>query len=161
MKRTRLCWSALAAITILISGCSKSERTSPPASEPAAAQPGAVGTGGAGANVKTDEDFVRDVAIKNLMAIELSRQALDRSANPQIKAFARKVIDDHDAAGDKLESAVSRQPIEWPAQLDERHRRVADELSTKQGASFDRNYLKAVIDSQQDLAAKLESRLDV
>ena len=61
MRRTGVLWSAVAAITIVISGCSKTERTKPPSEQPAG-QPGAVGTGGAGANVKSDDDFVRDVA---------------------------------------------------------------------------------------------------
>ena len=52
-------------------------------------------------------------------------------------------------------------PIEWPAQLDEKQRKTADELARKRGAEFDREYLQAMIDGHQDLAAKLESRIDV
>ena len=71
MGRTRLWMIALAAVSILSSGCSKTEGAKTP-SQPGA-RPGAVGSGGAGANVKSDGDFVRDVAIKNMAAIELSR----------------------------------------------------------------------------------------
>ena len=158
MRRTGLLWAA--AITIAISGCSNTEGPKPP-SEQSGARPGAVGAGGAGANVKSDADFVRDVALKNMAEIELSRMAVDKGANPQIKALAQKLMDDHDAAGNKLKSVVSGQPIEWPAQLDDKHRKTADELAKEQGTDFDRGYVKAMIESHQDLAAKLESRLDV
>ena len=161
MGRPGLLWVAVAAITLVLGGCSKTDGTKPPSSEQPGGRPGAVGTGGAGANVKTDGDFVRDVAIKNMAEIELSRMALDRATRPDIKSFAQRMIDDHSAAGNKLKSVVSGQPIEWPAQLDDKQRKTADELAKKQGTDFDRDYLKAMVEGHQDLTAKLESRLDV
>jgi putative membrane protein len=151
MSRTALLWLAFAAIGI--GGCSKNEGTKP--------EPVSVGTGGAGADVRSDGDFVQDVASKNMAAIELSRMALDKATSPDIKTFAQKIIADHGVAGDKLKSAVSGQPLDVPAQLDDMHRETADELATKQGADFDREYLKAIVEGHQNLAAKLESRLDV
>jgi putative membrane protein len=163
MRRTGLSWVAAAAIinVTAIAGCSNTDRTNAPPSEQPAARPGAVGTGGAGADVKSDDEFVRDVAAKNMAEIELSRMALDKATNPDVKSFAQKMVDDHGAAGNKLKSIVSGHPIEWPARLDDKHRETADELANKQGADFDREYVKAMIDGHEDFAAKLESRLDV
>jgi putative membrane protein len=154
-------WGAVAAITIVISGCSNTEGTKPPSSERPAGQPGAVGTGGAGADVKSDDDFVRDVSLKNMAEIELSRMALEKASSPALKAYAQTIVEDHGAAGDKLKSAVSGESIEWPSQLDDKHKKAAGELRKEQGADFDRDFVKAMIESHQDLAAKLESRLDV
>jgi putative membrane protein len=125
MGRTGLLWFAVAAIMTVISGCSKTEGTKPPSSEQPGGRPGAVGTGGAGANVRSDDDFVRDVALKNMAEIELSRLALDKATNLEIKSFAQKMVDDHSAAGNKLQSIVSGQPVEWPAQLDDKHRKTS------------------------------------
>jgi putative membrane protein len=163
MRRTGLPLVAVAAITLVtaIGGCSKTEGTKAPSSEEPAGRTGAVGTGGAGANVNSDGDFVRDVALKNMAEIELSRMALEKATNLDIKSFAKALIAEHDAAGNKLKSVVSGHEIEWPAQLDEKHRKTADELGQKQGADFERDYVEAMVDSHQDLAAKLESRLDV
>jgi putative membrane protein len=163
MKRAGLLWIGVAAITIVSSACSKANNTSPPSSEP---PPGRlenapVGTGGAGANLKSDDDFVRDVAMKNMAGLELSRLARDKTANPNIRVYAETVIDDDGSAGDTLKNIVSGQPIEWPAQLDDKHRKIAEELMRKQGDDFDREYVKAMIEGHEDLAAKLESRLDV
>ena len=157
MRRTGLFWVVVAAIAI-ISGCSETEGTKPP-SQQSAGRSG-VGTGGAGANL-SDDDFVRDVALKNMAEVELSRMALDKATDPNIKAFAQRMIDDHGAAGHDLKSVLSGQPIEWPLQLDDKHRKIADELAKKQGANFDRDYVKAMVEGHQDLAAKLEARLDV
>jgi putative membrane protein len=161
MRRTGLIWVAIAAISITMPGCSKTDGTKAASSEEPAARPGAVGTGGAGANVKGDDDFVRDVAMKNMAEVELSRMALEKATSPQIKAFAQQIVADHGAAGDKLKSIVSGQPIEWPAGIDDKHRKTSDELSRKQGPDFDRDYVEAMIEGHQDLAAKLEARLDV
>ena len=86
-------WVAAASITIVLSACSNTDSTKPRSSDEPAAPPAAVGTGGAGANVRNDDDFVRDVAIKNMAEVELSRMALNRAANPQIKAFAQMMVD--------------------------------------------------------------------
>ena len=86
--------------------------------------------------------------------------ALDKARNLDIKAFAQRMIDDHGAAGNHLKSVLSGRPVEWPVQLHDKHRTMVDGLATEQGASFDRDYVKAMVDAHQDLAAKLESRLD-
>jgi predicted outer membrane protein len=145
-------------ITIVVMGCSQEQPT--PAEQPGA-RPGAVGAGGAGVNVRSDQEFMHDVALKNMAEIELSRLALDTAENPVIKAFAEKLIDDHSAAGTKLKMVLAGTPIEWPNQLDEKHRETASELAQKRRGDFDRDYVKAMIEGHQDLAAKLESRLDV
>jgi putative membrane protein len=151
-----LCVAATAIATIT-SGCSQWEAKRPPPTEQPA---GAVGTGGAGANL-SDDEFVRDVALKNMAELELSRMALGTATQPDVKSFAQKMVDDHSAAGEKLKSAASGQPIEWPLRLDEKHRKTADELAKKHGADFDNAYIKAMVEGHQDFAAKLESRLDV
>jgi putative membrane protein len=71
------------------------------------------------------------------------------------------MVDDHGAAGSKLKSVVPHDSVGWPERLDDKHRKMVDELAAKQGPEFDREYAKAMVESHQDLAAKLESRLDV
>ena len=159
MKRIGRLWVAVTAV-LVIGGCSNTEGKKTSGSEPPAERGAAVGTGGAGANVKSDPEFVHDVASKNLAEIELSHMALQKSTSPEIKAFAQMMIHDHGAAADKLKTVVSG-AIDWPAQLDDKYRKTADDLAKKQDLDFDRDYVEAMIEGHQDLAAKLESRLDV
>lgn len=159
MKRTALLWMAVVAVMTV--GCSRSETPKTQTSEqrPTGA---AIGTGGAASSdVKSDDDFVRDVAIMNMAEIELSRIALSNGISPDVKSFAQRMIDDHGAAGDKLKNTVRASQIEVPAQLDDKNRKSVDELSKKQGADFDRDYVEAMVHGHQDLAARLESRLDL
>lgn len=161
MRRTGLLWFAVAAITFGHTGCSNTDATRPPTSDEPGARPGAVGAGGAGADVRSDRDFVRDIAIKHLAEIEIGRVALQKATNPDITSFAQQLVDDHTSARDALKTVVSGQAVDWPAQLDDKHREIADALMREQGTEFDRDFLKAVVDGHQNLTAKLESRLDV
>jgi len=157
MKRTGLLW--MAVVAIITTGCSRGET---PKTQGAEQRPAAIGTGGAASNdVKSDDDFVRDVAIMNMAEIELSRIALAKGTSPDVKSFAQRMIDDHGAAGDKLKSVVGGAQIEWPAQLDDKYRKNVDELAKKQGSDFDRDYAEAMVHGHQDIAARLESRLDL
>jgi putative membrane protein len=155
MKRLKVSSVAIAAVAIVIGGCSKQP------TEQGAARGVAVGTGGADADVRSDGEFVRHVALMNMAEIELSRTALDRATTPGIKVFAKRLIGDHSASGDQLKTIVSGHSMDWPAQLDERHRKMADQLANEQPPDFDLDYTEAVIEVHQDLAALLESRLDV
>jgi putative membrane protein len=161
MRRAGLLVVAVMATTTIVGGCSKPQDAKPRSAEEPGARAGAVGAGGAGANVRSDADFVRDVAIKNLAGIALSRMALEKATSPQIKTFAQTMSADHGTALDKLKSVVSEQAIELPVEPDEKHRKTAGDLAKLQGVDFDRDYLKGMIEVHQDLAAKLESRLDV
>jgi putative membrane protein len=153
MRRTGLFWVAIAGGSIVIGSCSMPSEQEPPRGV-------GVGTGGAATDARSDDEFVHYVAVLNMTEIELSRMAVARATRPAIKVFAQQLIDDHDAAANQLESLVSGTAIGWPAQLDDKHREMVDELATKHGDDFEREYTEALIDGHQNLAARLESRLD-
>jgi putative membrane protein len=147
----------VAASILATSSCSNTERTRPSTQERA----GAVGAGGAGANLRSDADFIQDVAIKNMAAMELSRMAMGKAASSDIKSFAQGAFNHADAAALKLRDVGEEPPSGQPTALDDEQRENVDELARAQGADFDREYLEAMIERYQDLTAKLESRLDV
>jgi putative membrane protein len=157
MKRTRVLYVALVAVGL--AGCSNTERSTTPESQPQAER--GVGGGGAGANLKGDGEFLHDMATKHIAEIALSRMALEKSVRPDVKAFAQMMIQDHGASDARLKSVVSAQQMAWPTELDEDARETADDLAKQQGPEFDRDYAKAMVEGHQNLAAKLESRLDV
>jgi len=154
----RICLSWVAVVAVITIGCSRTERSKTDASEQ---RPGGAAIGTGGVVVKSDEDFVHDVAIMNMTEIELSRMALTKATSPDVRSFAQRMIDDHGAAGDKLKGVISAYQMQWPSQLDDEHRKSVDELAKKQAGDFDREYAKAMVHGHQDLVAKLESRLDV
>lgn len=160
MKRTGSSLLAIAIAILIAGGCSKGDRAKR-SSKQLAERPAAIGTGGAAGDVKSDSEFVHEIALMNLTEIELSRRALEKSASADIKSFAQQVIRDHEASGNQLKEVASGRRIEWPAQLDDKHKENVDDVAKEQGPEFDRDYAKAMVDGHQNLAALLESRLDV
>jgi putative membrane protein len=159
MRRSGLLGIAVAGIIVAV-GCSRTDAPKSSSEKPASGT-AAVGTAGTADNAKSDADYVHDIAIMNMAEVELSRMALAKATSPDIKLFAQRIIDEHAAAENKLKGVISGQPIEWPAQVDDKRRETAGDLAKKQGADFDHDYLEAMVHGHQDLAAKLESRIDV
>lgn len=152
MRRMGVMAVALAA-TIAV-GCNRSDNR-------AANDSTAVGTAGRDGNISSgDRDFVRDVANMNMAEIELSREALQRGAGADVKKFAQMMVNDHPAAGDKLKALATQHQIDVPAQLDDKHRDLREDLVKKQGLDFDKAYADAMVDGHQDFVDKLESRID-
>jgi predicted outer membrane protein len=107
-----------------------------------------------------DRDFVNDLTIANMTEIELGRMAAERAANAEVKRFGQMMVDDHTAAGNKLKPIATEHKIAMPTELDDKHRDLRERLSKMQGAEFDREYMKAMVDGHEDVVNKLESRID-
>jgi putative membrane protein len=160
MKRVGVCAFVLTAAVAV--GCNSNARDETRAGT-ADATGASVGTAGdvdRNEVKSSDKDFVNDVAVANMAEIELGRMAVSKSSNAQVKRFGQMMIDDHTKAGDKLMAAVSPHNITFPTQLDDKHRSLQERLTKLQGAEFDREYAKAMVDGHQDVSDKLESRID-
>ena len=151
MRRMGVMAMALAAVVTV--GCNRTDNKT--------ANDATVGTAGRDSGVGIgDRDFVRDVATMNMAEIELSRSALQRAADANVKKFAQMMVDDHTGAGDKLKAFAAQHNVELPAQIDEKHRDLGEKLNAKQGLEFDKDYADAMVQGHEDFVDKLESRID-
>jgi putative membrane protein len=140
----------VAAVTI---GCNRDNRAEN-------RSPDAVGTSGATDVSNSDKDFVRDLAIAGMAEVELGKLAVDKSGNTEVKKFGQMMIDDHSKASDDLEAIISKHGIMPPTAVDDKHRKLRDDLAGKQGADFDRAYIEAMVEGHDDVLEKLEDRID-
>ena len=156
----RLGFFSIALASCLAIGCSN-DRTRNEADTTTAS--GSVGTAGDAdrREVKQDDkDFARDLVIANMAEVELGRLATERSANAGVKKFAQMMIDDHTKAGDKLKAVAAEHNVPVPTELDDKHIQLRDKLAKLKGAEFDREYAAAMVSGHEDVAGKLESRID-
>jgi putative membrane protein len=152
MKRIAIL--AVAAVTTFGIACNSDRRAS-------TADTPAVGTSGRDTDVsRGDRDFVNDLTIANMAEIELGRMAAEKAANAEVKRFGQMMADDHTAAGAKLKPIATQHNIAMPSALDEKHQDLRDRLAKLSGAEFDREYMKAMVGGHEDVAEKLESRID-
>lgn len=98
------------------------------------------------------DEFVKKASMSNLFEIESSKIALERSTNPDVKAFAQKMIDDHTAAGAKLSTAAATANVSGSiaTALDEKHQKILADLRSEEADDFDDEY----VDEQEDAHRK-------
>ena len=145
MKRTGLLAVALtAALTVACGGAANDDRD-------------AVGTSGEGVGSDVQR-FVRDAGMAGTAEVELGKLASAQATNARVKEFAQMMVRDHTRVGNELKAAVAPYRIEVPAQMNEKHRELADKLRGMHGMEFDREYMSAMVDGHEDVKDMLEPR---
>jgi putative membrane protein len=114
---------------------------------------GMAGASAAEAAVSTPQ-FIRKATIGNGFEILSSRIALDRSDNPEIRDFARRMIEAHGQADDQLRDTIYNSGFRlknMPNDLDAKHRGMIRQLeNTPPGEAFDRLYIRMQIDGHRE-----------
>lgn len=103
-------------------------------------------------------EFINQMAVAGMAEVELGKMATEKAANADVKAFGQMMVTDHTKAGKELERVAAQLNVQPPAQLDQKHRELADRLSKLQGSAFDREYIAAMVQGHQEVAASLQSR---
>jgi putative membrane protein len=120
---------------------------------------------GATAGMEGDLAVVAKVHEANQKEIELAQMALDRAESPRVKAYARKLLNDHQATDKKLltyadQKALDRGKVEQtpPASKadDDAHAR----LLTATGADFDRQFITMMLDEHDKAIDLVKSAKD-
>ncbi len=92
----------------------------------------------------TDAEFATRVAMSDLFEIESSRLAAQQAQDPEVKAFAQKMIDDHTKSSERLKGILGQSgaPAQVPTQLDAPHQEKLARLKATRGKSFDAAYME-------------------
>ena len=100
-------------------------------------------------------DYVAMAASSDLFEQEAGRLALEEARLSEIKDLARNVVEGHTStAGLLLRAAMQGSGgLTIPREMDDRHRRMIDELRQKHGRDFERAYLTMeIFDHEEALA---------
>jgi putative membrane protein len=98
-----------------------------------------------------ERKFVERAASDDIAQIELSRLALDKSQNHEVRNFAQTVIDDHKRSLDQLKKIANDQSFPLPTEASSQAQQQYQQLSKLEGARFDREY-KQVMDRRHSEA---------
>lgn len=85
----------------------------------------------------SDESFVKKAAAGGQAEVALSKMALSKSKDPEIRSFAEKMVKDHSMADKELQGIAQAKGIAISAELDDAHKKEAEKLTTMNGAEFD------------------------
>ncbi len=91
------------------------------------------------------DEFVQKASVGGTFEVETSKLALQRSANPDVKAFAQKMIDEHTAASTQLKATADQAGYgaAVATTLDEDHQKELDKLAKEDAKDFDDEYVDA------------------
>jgi putative membrane protein len=101
-----------------------------------------------------DKQFLTTVSQANVNEIKLSQLAETKATNPQVKAYAHKMVVDHNALGMKMKPFADAWGITPPANVDADHQAEYDKLNGLSGDAFDKEYM-AAMDKDHHLALDL------
>ena len=161
MKRIGILSAALAAmLTVACGGDGRdNEATNPNATAPAAGTSGAEGTAGENVN-RGAQNWTEERLMGGMAEVKLGELASERAQHAEVKAFGRRMVQDHTKAGDELKQVASQYNVQPPMQLDDDHQEQMDRLSKLQGAEFDREYINLMVDNHEKTLSALEDRVE-
>lgn len=99
--------------------------------------------------------FARVAASSNMLEIESSTLALERSQNADVRAFAQKMVDDHTAAGEKMQAVAQDAELEVPAEMNDADKESLQALQDAQ--DFDRAYLDLQVKAHDEAVTLFET----
>lgn len=88
-----------------------------------------------------NDEFFPAAASAGMLEIETSKLALATSQNAQVKAFAKKMVEDHTKADEELKALAATKKITLPTAMSKHHQTMFDHLKDeKPGEEFDKAY---------------------
>ena len=107
---------------------------------------------------KPSDMFISSTAMGSGAEVALSRLALERSTNPEVKRFAQKTIRDHERLNQEITQIAERRGLTVSTTPDDTHQKVSTHLSKLSGQEFDREYMSEMVADHAKMTAKLESK---
>lgn len=105
------------------------------------------------------QDFVNLAGQSDMLEIQSSKLALQKSDNAKTKAFAQHMIDDHTKTSTELKDLVSGGKVKVnppPASLDKSHQAKLDKLTKLQGKDFTKQYDDMQVSAHKDAVSLFE-----
>lgn len=91
-----------------------------------------------------DRKFVEKAAGSGMFEVQVAQLAATKAADANVKSFASMLVDHHTAANNELVQLANMKGIELPAGPPRGMRKDIEKLGKKNGADFDKAFLKDV-----------------
>lgn len=100
----------------------------------------------------SDRAFIMDAAEGGMAEVVLGKLASSRAANPAVKEFGKRMVEDHSMANQELTDLARTRSVRLLADLKPEHKALRDRLAKLQGAEFDRLYMSEMVkDHKEDV----------
>ena len=100
-----------------------------------------------------DHSFMIKAAQGGMAEVELGQLAEQNGQSSEVKAFGKRMVDDHSKANDQLKQLASQEAVSLPTGLDAKDQATKARLEKLHGAAFDKAYMRdMVMDHKKDVA---------
>lgn len=103
-----------------------------------------------------DQLFVRELALGGHAEVDFGKLAAQKAQSEKVKAFGRRMQDDHGKGNDKLTPLARAIDVPLRKDVDMDHRVMRAELDKSSGAAFDIAYIRGQVREHQKTAHLLE-----
>ena len=107
-------------------------------------------------NMKNDALFVAEAASANMLQLQLSEQAISRGVSPEVKEMAQQMEQAHRQMMEELQSLATQTNIVLPQTLGNSHKDIYDDVTAKDGISFDLAYIREMEKQHDKLLDRYE-----
>ena len=101
-----------------------------------------------------DTHFAKEAAAGGMAEVKMGQLAQEKASSDDVKAFGKRMVEDHSKAGDKLKSVASGENITLPDDISAKDKMTYNHLSKLSGAAFDKAYVNDMVkDHEADVTA--------
>jgi putative membrane protein len=91
-----------------------------------------------------DRKFIEKAAEAGMFEVQAGQLASSKASDPQVKSFAGMLVDQHTAANNELTQLANAKGVELPPAPKHSMRKDIEKLGKKNGAEFDRAFVREV-----------------
>jgi len=102
--------------------------------------------------------FVQKAAMAGMYEVQAAEMAVEKAKTEHVRAFARRMIADHQQANRELESLASQREWKVPSALDANHGQMLERLSRLEGEDFDMEYMEQQLQAHQEAVALFQQQ---
>jgi len=98
-------------------------------------------------NAQSDDDkkFLANAAQSDVNEIKLSQLAEQKATDPAVKAFAQKMVAEHNKMSMSMQPFAASWEVTPPTDMDADHQKEYDKLNGLSGADFDKEYIDQMV----------------
>ncbi|MBA2961605.1 MULTISPECIES: DUF4142 domain-containing protein [Ramlibacter] len=91
-----------------------------------------------------DRKFIQRAAGSGMYEVQVAQLATTRAKDPDVKAFADMLVDQHTKANDELTMLANAKGVELPAAPPHAMRRDVEQMGKKKADEFDKDFIRTV-----------------
>jgi len=105
---------------------------------------------------KDDADFMMDASECNLMEIQLGKLAQKNAVSSEVKKLGKTLEKHHSNAQKDLQGLADKKQVSLPAMLSGDGKETENNMTSKTGTEFEREYCDKTVKSHEDIIKKFE-----